>query len=69
MALRKSFQKERNYDFWNILMCYLIHNDPSRPEKERTLFGTLAFRLISKAAEAVPVDKVNIQLFRNYYFD
>jgi N-terminal acetyltransferase B complex non-catalytic subunit len=58
MALRKGFSKDRNYDFWNILMCYLISRDVSRPEKERTLFGTLAYRLISKAAEAVPTDKV-----------
>jgi N-terminal acetyltransferase B complex non-catalytic subunit len=58
MALRKGFSKERNYDFWNILMCYLINKDVSRPEKERTLFGTLAYRLISKAAEAVPTEKV-----------
>ena len=59
MALRKGFPKDRNYDFWNVLMCYLIHKDPSLSEKDRTLFGTLAYRLISKAAEAVPADKVN----------
>jgi hypothetical protein len=58
MALRKGFPKERNYDFWNVLMCYFIYKDASRPEKERILFGTLAYRLISKAAEAVPTDKV-----------
>jgi len=62
MALRKGFPKERNYDFWNVLMCYLTHKDLSRPEKERMLLGTLAYRLISKAAEAVPIDKVNISL-------
>jgi N-terminal acetyltransferase B complex non-catalytic subunit len=62
MALRKAFPKERNYDFWNVLMCYLIHKDASRPEKERLLFGTLAYRLISKAAEAVPTDKVRLPL-------
>jgi hypothetical protein len=39
-------------------MCYLINKDVSRPEKESTLFGTLAYRLISKAAEAVPTEKV-----------
>ena len=59
MALRKAFPKDRNYDFWNILMCYLIHTDSPRPEKEKTLFGTLAYRLISKAAEEVPTDKVS----------
>jgi len=60
MALRKGSPKERNYDFWNMLMCYLIYKDLSRQEKERTLFGTLAYRLISKAAEAVPTDKVRL---------
>lgn len=63
MALRKSFPKDRNYDFWNILMCYLINTDISRTEKERTLFGTLAYRMISKAAEGVPTEKVKISLF------
>src|SRR5271170_8136283 len=58
MALRKAFPQERKYDFWNILMCYLINKDASLPEKDRTLFGMLAFRLVSKAAEAVPKDKV-----------
>ena len=58
MTLRKLFPKDRNYEIWNILMCYFIHMDVSLPEKDRTLFGNLAYRLISKAAESVPVDKV-----------
>ena len=58
MALRKGFPKERNFDFWNVLLCYLINKDVLRPERERILFGNLAYRLISKAAEAVPTDKV-----------
>ncbi|KIW94386.1 uncharacterized protein Z519_04362 [Cladophialophora bantiana CBS 173.52] len=54
MGLRNSFSKERDYDFWNILMCYLIHMQQDLPDKDRTLFGTLAYRMISKLAEAVP---------------
>jgi N-terminal acetyltransferase B complex non-catalytic subunit len=58
MALRKAFPTERNYDFWNILLCFLVQQDDRATEKERTLFGTLAYRLVSKAAEAAPTDSV-----------
>ncbi|OAL23800.1 hypothetical protein AYO22_06119 [Fonsecaea multimorphosa] len=54
MGLRNSFSKERDYEFWNILMCHLIHMQQDLPDKDRTLFGTLAYRMISKAAEAIP---------------
>ncbi|EXJ65310.1 hypothetical protein A1O7_01651 [Cladophialophora yegresii CBS 114405] len=57
MGLRNSFPKERQYEFWNILMCYLIHKQEDIPENERMLFGTLAYRMISKAAEAIPKDE------------
>lgn len=39
-------------------MCYLIHEDRSLPEKDRKLFGTLASRMISKAAQPGPAEKV-----------
>ena len=39
-------------------MCYLIYQDQSVSEKERTMFGTLAYRMLSKAAEAVPKREV-----------
>lgn len=58
MGLRNAFPKERNYEFWNILMCYLIHMQDELPEKDRMLFGTLAYRMISKAAEIIPRDQV-----------
>lgn len=58
MALRKAFPKERKYDFWNILMCYLIHQDERIAEKDRKLFGTLANRMIVKAAQPTPPEKV-----------
>ena len=59
MALRKAFPAERKYDFWNILICYLIHEDLSQPEKDRKLFGTLANRMITKAAQPGQGDKVS----------
>jgi len=65
MALRKAFLKERQYDYWNILMCYLVHKDSALPEKDRSLFGTLAYRMISKAAESVVTDKVGRSRHRN----
>ncbi|KAK5076806.1 hypothetical protein LTR64_005714 [Lithohypha guttulata] len=51
MALRKAFPKERKYDYWNILMCYLISQDGTSQEKDRKLFGTLASRMVTKAAQ------------------
>lgn len=40
-------------------MCYLIHEDQSVPERERGVFGTLAYRILSKAAAAtVPQESV-----------
>ena len=58
MSLRKAFPKERKYDFWKTLFSYLIHEDPTLEDNQRKLFGTLAYRFISKAAEIVPEDKV-----------
>ena len=59
VALRKAFPKERKYEFWKTLFSYLIQQDPSLEKNQRKLFGTLAYRFISKAAETVPEDKVN----------
>lgn len=58
MGLRKSFPKDRNYEFWNIAMCYLISVQSGVPEKDRMLFGTLAYRMITKAVEAIPPGQV-----------
>ncbi len=59
MALRKSSPKDRNYEFWTIFMCCLMYEDRSISEKERNMFGTLAYRMLSKAADAVPQDPVS----------
>lgn len=39
-------------------MCYMLHQDQSVSEKERNMFGTLAYRLLAKAADAVAQEKV-----------
>ena len=59
MGLRKSFPKERNYEFWNIMMCFLIQLAPNQESQNKKLFGTLAYRMISKAAETIPTDQVS----------
>ena len=64
MALRKAFPNERNYDFWNILLCFLVERDERTSEKERMLFGTLAYRLMSKAAEGIPTTTVGCRVSR-----
>ncbi|PGH07686.1 hypothetical protein GX51_01695 [Blastomyces parvus] len=56
MSLQNNFPKERKYYFWAILMCYLITIDPAKSEMDGKLFGTLAYRMILKAASSVPTD-------------
>ena len=58
MGMRNAFPKERQYEFWNILMCFLIHKQEAVPEKDRQLFGTLAYRMMFKAAETIAKDEV-----------
>lgn len=60
MSLQNNFPKSRKYYFWAIFLCYLITVDPASSEADRKLFGTLAYRMISKAAESVPSDPVGI---------
>lgn len=63
MGLQKAFPKERNYSFWKTLFSYLIQEDPTLENNQRKLFGTLAYRFISKAADTVPADKVHCFAF------
>jgi N-terminal acetyltransferase B complex non-catalytic subunit len=58
MGLRNTFPQEREYEFWNTQMCFLINRQDDLPEKDRMLFGTLAYRMISKAAEGITKDEV-----------
>ena len=58
MSLQINFPKMRNYYFWAIFLSYLTATDSKTPEPERKIFGTLAYRMASKAAESVPSDPV-----------
>ncbi|KAL1958769.1 hypothetical protein VTO42DRAFT_3888 [Malbranchea cinnamomea] len=56
MSLQNNFPKTRKCYFWAIFMSYLVSLDPKSSDAERNLFGTLAYRMISKAADSVPSD-------------
>lgn len=56
MSLQKNFPKDRKYYFWAIFLSHLISIDDASSETDRKLFGTLAYRMISKAAADVPED-------------
>jgi N-terminal acetyltransferase B complex non-catalytic subunit len=58
MSLQKNFPRERKYYFWAIFLCHRIASDPSSSEMDRKLFGTLAYRMISKAVTDVPSNPV-----------
>ncbi|KAI1942769.1 hypothetical protein LOZ66_001176 [Ophidiomyces ophidiicola] len=56
MGLQINFPKVRKYYFWAIFMCYLLASDPKSLPADKQFFGTLAYRMISKAADSVPRD-------------
>ncbi|KAL2833431.1 N-acetyltransferase B complex non catalytic subunit-domain-containing protein [Aspergillus cavernicola] len=56
MSMQNNFPKKRKYYIWAIFLSYLLAVDEASPEMERKLFGTLAYRMVSKAAESVPSD-------------
>lgn len=58
MALRKADPKDRNYEFWNIFMTFMMSRDERNPEKERLMYRTLAYRMLGRTVEAVPTAKV-----------
>jgi N-terminal acetyltransferase B complex non-catalytic subunit len=58
MSLQSNFPKTRKYYFWAIFLSYLVAVDKNSSEAERKLFGTLAYRMASKAADSVPADPV-----------
>lgn len=63
MSLQSNFPRTRKYYFWAIFLCHLTATDSKSSEAERKLFGTLAYRMASKAAESVPSDPVCSLLF------
>lgn len=68
MSLQSNFPKTRNYYVWAIFLTYLVAVAPSSSEAERKLFGTLAYRMVSKAADTVPSDPVCRPLFNFFFF-
>lgn len=58
MSLQKNFPRKREYFFWAIVLSYLLASDETTSETDRKLFGTLAYRMISKAAADVPDNSV-----------
>jgi N-terminal acetyltransferase B complex non-catalytic subunit len=64
MSLQKNFPKERKYYFWAILLTYVLATDAESSDMERKLFGTLAYRMISKAAADVPANPVSIRFLQ-----
>jgi N-terminal acetyltransferase B complex non-catalytic subunit len=67
ISLQKNFPRERTYYFWAIFCTHMLANDAKSSEMDRKLFGTLAYRMIAKAAADVPTDPVGI-LFRYLCF-
>lgn len=60
MSLQKNFPRERAYYFWAIFCTHMLATDTKSSEMDRKLFGTLAYRMIAKAAADVPTDPVGV---------
>ncbi|KAF9884168.1 hypothetical protein FE257_002226 [Aspergillus nanangensis] len=56
MTLQNNFPKTRKYYLWAIFLSYMVAVDETSSDGDRKLFGTLAYRMVSKAAESVPSD-------------
>ncbi|KNG84116.1 cytoskeleton organization protein (Dec1) [Aspergillus nomiae NRRL 13137] len=56
MTLQNNFPKTRKYYLWAIFLSHLVATDQASSETDRKLFGTLAYRMVSKAADSVPSD-------------
>ena len=59
MSLQKNFPRERKYYFWAILLTHLLATDAASSDMEHKLFGTLGYRMVSKAAADVPANPVS----------
>jgi hypothetical protein len=57
-ALRKTWPKERKYEFWNIQMCLCVLQDSKVDQAKRNLLGTLAYRMLQKMVNDMPQDQV-----------
>jgi N-terminal acetyltransferase B complex non-catalytic subunit len=60
MSLQKNFPKNRAYYFWAIFLTHMVAVDDESSEAEKKLFGTLSYRMISKAGADVPAEPVRL---------
>ncbi|KAJ5747701.1 uncharacterized protein N7511_009397 [Penicillium nucicola] len=60
MSLQKNFPRDRKYFFWAIFFCHIVSIDSASSDMDRKLFGTLAYRMISKAAAEVPTNPTEL---------
>ncbi|KAJ5408707.1 hypothetical protein N7509_002590 [Penicillium cosmopolitanum] len=60
MSLQKNFPKNRAYYFWAIFLTHMVAVDDESSEAEKKLFGTLSYRMISKAGADVPVEPTDL---------
>ncbi|OQD85225.1 hypothetical protein PENANT_c010G02609 [Penicillium antarcticum] len=60
MSLQKNFSRDRKYYFWAIFFCHIVSIDSASSDMDRKLFGTLAYRMISKAAADVPTNPTEL---------
>lgn len=58
MSLQKNFPQKREYFWWAIALSYMLAKDEKTSDSERKLFGTLAYRMATKAAADTPSDSV-----------
>lgn len=68
MTLQNNFPKTRKYHLWAIFLSYMVSADEAGSDMDRKLFGTLAYRMVSKAAESVPSDPVCLFTFFCFVF-
>lgn len=66
MSLQKNFPKNRAYYFWAIFLSYMVSIDERSSEADKKLFGTLAYRMISKAGADVPAEPVSLPLLGSH---
>ena len=57
MGLQISFPSERNLYFQAIETCHNASTRPEMSQEEKKFYSTLAHRMITKAASAVPQDE------------
>ncbi|KAI5812471.1 N-acetyltransferase B complex non catalytic subunit-domain-containing protein [Pyronema omphalodes] len=60
MNLQKTYPKRREYFFWAVVSCLLLHNSLPVDSPQRKMFGTLAYRMIAKARDDTPADTSTI---------